>query len=224
MQELSGSPNGFGGDLRFGQTGPGAGLRGADEICRAIAERSMPGAGAKVWRAFLSATTGRPDGGPVNAIERVGLGPWYDRLGRIVAFGTIDLAHNRPAFADPAIVDDLPNESGIPNHIDGAPGCTGDTCPDNHDVLTGTGVDGKLYAHDPRLTCDDWTSAAPSGRPWCGHSWPRIGSGTGWMSAINEGGCAPGVNLYDTGPATPGVLTVGAGGGYGAIYCFALAP
>ena len=35
--------------------GPGAGLRGADIICAEIAERSMPGASAKQWRAFLSA-------------------------------------------------------------------------------------------------------------------------------------------------------------------------
>jgi hypothetical protein len=31
MRELSGNPNGFGGDLRFGQSD---GLSGADEICR----------------------------------------------------------------------------------------------------------------------------------------------------------------------------------------------
>src|SRR5262245_49576984 len=30
MQRLSGSQAGFGGDLRFGEVGPGAGLRGAD--------------------------------------------------------------------------------------------------------------------------------------------------------------------------------------------------
>jgi hypothetical protein len=45
LQELSGSAEGFGGDLRFGETGPGAGLRGADKICATIAEKSMPGAG-----------------------------------------------------------------------------------------------------------------------------------------------------------------------------------
>src|SRR5690242_11683854 len=38
MQALSGSQAGFGGDLRYGETGPGAGLRGADKICAAIAE------------------------------------------------------------------------------------------------------------------------------------------------------------------------------------------
>src|SRR5262245_40454637 len=49
MQRLSGSQAGFGGDLRFGKAD---GLSGADEICRQIAEGSMPGAGAKGWRAF----------------------------------------------------------------------------------------------------------------------------------------------------------------------------
>jgi len=55
LQRLSGSSLGFGGDLRYGETGAGAGLRGADKICTAIAEMSMPGSGAKGWHAFLSA-------------------------------------------------------------------------------------------------------------------------------------------------------------------------
>ena len=38
----------------------------------------MPGAGQKPWRAFLSATAGE-DGKQVNAIDRIGDGPWYDR-------------------------------------------------------------------------------------------------------------------------------------------------
>src|SRR6188768_586329 len=69
LQALSGNPNGFGGDLRFGETGAGAGLRGADKICTAVAARSMPSNG-KVWRAFLSVTDGG-DGKQVNAIDRV---------------------------------------------------------------------------------------------------------------------------------------------------------
>ena len=44
----------------------------------------MKGAGAKEWHAFLSAAKG-PDGNPVNAIDRIGEGPWYDRMGRLVA-------------------------------------------------------------------------------------------------------------------------------------------
>ena len=83
MQALSGSPLGFGGDLRFGEQGPGAGLRGADKICSAVAEMSMPGSAQKQWRAFLSVASDA-DGQPVNAIDRIGEGPWYDRLGRLV--------------------------------------------------------------------------------------------------------------------------------------------
>jgi hypothetical protein len=164
------------------------------------------------------------------------------------------LLNDRPKGADPAIIDDLPNENGIPNHTDGAPGCT-TNCPDNHDVLTGTGPDGKLHSTMTSSTCEDWTSSvgmAPGagggsgmgtggrsgtgtgGRtgggglrgngPWCGHSWPRMNSGVNWMSALAEGGCAPGINLMDSGGNQPGVYTVGTGGGYGAIYCFALTP
>src|SRR5690348_6461058 len=100
MQELSGSQQGFGGDLRFGETGPGAGLRGADKICAAIAEKSMPGAGTKKWRAFLSAVSGE-DGKQVNAIDRIGEGPWYDRVGRLLANNKAELMNDRPSNADP---------------------------------------------------------------------------------------------------------------------------
>ena len=282
MQELSGSPDGFGGDLRFGETGDGAGLRGADKICTTIAEKSRPGNG-KTWRAFLSATQGE-DGEPVHAIERVGEGPWYDRVGRLVAANKTDLAQVRPEGADEAIVDDLPNEDGVPNH---APDPTiGDV--DNHDVLTGTNAQGKLFSDDQASTCDDWTSARPEGKPRCGHSWPRrggpnggmgggggmifrpeggafgqggtfgmmmggpipggggpmmaigggfviggppggptgnTGSGESWMSALDEAGCAPGAFVIEAGPpGANGTKTVGDGGGYGAIYCFALTP
>jgi hypothetical protein len=45
-----------------------------------------------------------------------------------------------------------------------------------------------------------------------------------WMSALDESGCAPGVNLTETGPPNPSHDTVGSGGGYGGFYCFALSP
>lgn len=255
MQRLSGSQSGFGGDLRYGEED---GLRGADKICREIAEGSLAGSGKKQWRAFLSVTKG-PDGSPVHAIDRIGDGPWYDRRGRIVAMSREDLLHDRPVGADPAIVDDLPNEDGVPNHApDG-------TVVDNHDILTGTNDRGQLFAADWGSTCHDWTSAVGSdGRPRVGHSWPRDFSafrpgGTGsmggfpfgdggfmfpeggfppgfdpselsningvnWMSSLNEAGCAPGATLIEMGPPNPNNPTVGSGGGYGGIYCFALEP
>lgn len=227
MRELSKNQNGFGGDLRFGETGANAGLRGADKICTTIAEQSMPGAGAKGWRAFLSATKGGPNDGPVHAIDRIGQGPWYDRLGRLVAQNKADLAQVRPASADPAIKNDLPNEDGVPNHApDGM-------LVDNHHVLTGSSGTGQLYRNDVRVTCNDWTKSAgdTADAPRVGLSWPRGGgrggggaSSASWLSAMDESGCAPGVSIVERGGPVASNPTVGSGGGYGAIYCFALMP
>ncbi|HKU41474.1 MAG TPA: hypothetical protein VJR89_25130 [Polyangiales bacterium] len=147
LQRLSKSPNGFGGDLRYGEAD---GLRGADEICREIAEASLAGSGKKTWRAFLSVTKGA-DGDPVNAIDRVGEGPWYDRQGRLLAQNKTALAMVRPQGADAAIINDFPNEDGIPNHApDGM-------LVDNHDMLTGTNETRKLFSTDWKYTCHDWT-------------------------------------------------------------------
>jgi hypothetical protein len=219
MTELAKNPMGFGGDLRFGKA---TGLEGADEICRQIAEKAMPGAGQKVWRAFLSTTAGGENNGPVHAKDRIGDGPWYDRLERLVAMTKADLLHPRPVGADPAIVNDLPNENGVPNHMDGAPGCTGNMCPDNHQVLTGTNEMGMLKSMDPATTCNDWTNSKAEGMPWCGHSWPRQGSGEDWMSSAADGGCAPCVSLVEMGGVKG--KCVGSAGGYGGFYCFALTP
>jgi hypothetical protein len=211
LVRLSENPDGFGGDLRFGK---GDGLSGADEICRQLAESSMPGNG-KTWRAFLSVTEG-PNGTPVNAIDRVGEGPWYDRVGRIVAMTKEDLLQVRPRGADPAIVDDLPNEDGVPNHDPG----TG--IIDNHNVLTGSTTEGTVDNQGLSATCQDWTSSeSEGGRPRCGVSWPRA-SLLNWISVLNEGGCAPGATPpgAESGPRG----TVGALGGYGGFYCFALTP
>jgi len=239
LQDLSKNSQGFGGDLRFGETGAGSGLRGADKICATIAERSMPGAGAKPWRAFLSAVTGE-DGKQVDAIDRIGNGPWYDRLGRTFALTKDDLLFDRPRNADPAIANDFPNEDGVPNH---APDPTAGAV-DNHDTLTGSGTNGKLYS--ATATCADWTGkTGTEGKPRVGHTWPRGGGGGGmmmpgggdgggmfpgggsganWISALDESGCAPGVSLVEMGGPLPTSNTVGSGGGYGAFYCFSLTP
>jgi hypothetical protein len=50
------------------------------------------------------------------------------------------------------------------------------------------------------------------------------GSGQNWMSVLDEAGCAAGINLIQDGPPKVSIPTVGSGGGYGAIYCFALLP
>lgn len=200
MQREAQSPDGFGGDL--------GGLSGADELCRRIAERALACAGQKQWRAFLSTTT-------EDAIDRVGSGPWYDRTGRLVANTISELANERPVTADPAIIDDLPNEDGVPNHApDG-------TLVDNHDVLTGSDELGRFVAAGG-ATCNDWTSAAAgTPRPRVGHAWPATNIGH-WISAHDASGCLPGISLDAAGSGATG--SVGAMGGYGAIYCLALSP
>lgn len=226
LQDLSGSPDGFGGDLRFGEAGLGAGLRGADKICAAIAERSLPGASAKQWRAFLSVTADE-NGQSVHAIDRIGEGPWYDRLGRLVAPTKADLLNPRPQNGDPTIQNDLPNEDGIPNHQPDP----NQPPVDNHHMITGSNTEGRLYSSS--ATCQDWTTSdgsAANGEPHCGFSWPR-GSGGGfgnngthWISGFDAPGCAAGVEIDQTGPPSPGSIIIGGGGGYGGFYCFALNP
>jgi hypothetical protein len=227
LQRESGSPDGFGGDFK--------GITGADGICQRVAEFVSPCQKSKVWHAFLSTTT-------VNAIDRIGTGPWYDRKGRLLAANITNLLKDRPMGADPAIASDFPNEDGTPNHN---PDGTGQV--DNHETLTGTGLDGKTYTQSTTAggkggstscggdatwsteaaTCWDWTSKEAKGCPRVGHSWPRQGSGVNWVSVWNEGGCAPGGNLTDTGPGgggLDGTRRVGSAGGYGGYYCFAVQP
>jgi hypothetical protein len=92
-------------------------------------------------------------------------------------------------------------------------------------VLTGSTTMGILDSKGMTATCQDWTSsAAGSGfgmGPRCGVSWPRE-SLINWISVLNEGGCAPGTTPPGA-EAGPGG-TVGALGGYGGFYCFALTP
>jgi hypothetical protein len=208
MKRLSKSPNGFGGDLRFGEQ---TGIAGADKICQTLA--SDLGFGNKTWRAFLSVVKG-PDGQPVNAIDRVGAGPWYDRRGRLISMDKAGLtsATGRPA-GDPAAVNDLPDETGQGTKRLG----------DTHDVITGSNMRGQLLSPgNLNNTCMDWTSVAVTrAAVGVGHAWPA-GSGMNWIQAHTEESCAAGVNLVQTGPGNGS--SIGAGGGWGGFYCFALQP
>ena len=173
MRELSGSQDGFGGNL--------GGLSGADGICQKIAVKA--GFGHKTWRAFLSVTKG-PDGKPVNAIDRIGSGPWYDRNGRLVAKDKPGLLKERPE-GDAQIINDLPDEHGRGLKQFG----------DNHDILTGSNAQGRLNSSDPTSTCQDWTSATGPGsekKVMAGHAWPRtLGGRATDGGKLPDGGMGP---------------------------------
>ncbi len=217
LEELSKNKDGFGGDFRFGKTGQGAGLLGADSICSCIAEKSMPGSSVKIWRAFLSVSKDK-DGKQVNAADRIGKGPWYDRTGRLLAPTLTDLLNTRPMNGDVTIKNDLPNEDGVPNHYPNG------VKVDNHHMVTGSNNKGILYS--ATATCNDWTSTTyATGKPQCGFAWPRTTTGTySWITGFSANGCEAGVETIDNGGGVRGTKIIGSGGGYGGFYCFALNP
>lgn len=217
-------------DPLFGHGGNFGGLAGADEICTMLARRASPG-DQKLWRAFLS-TSGFDGGERVDAIDRIGDGPWYDYNGLKLADDVTGLLpegnDGRPRGADAQLADMFTDENGEaiqPN-----------TRVDNHDTLTGSDANGRLFddGEDGRIaTCEDWTSntvRGAEGDPFgqggqvpVGHSWPRSNNnGRHWMSDHTINGCEPGFDTDGGAGAPAGDFRVGAGGGYGAIYCFAL--
>ena len=221
------------------------GLAGADKICQTAAEHVSACQSSKVWHAFLGTTTEDP-------INRVGKGPWYDRNGRLWASNLTNLLGDRPTDADPAIKNDIPNENGsrnqnpdgtgnVDNHeIATGTGSDGKTYKQSQSTGGGfaggaTSCGADIGGSDTswsveRATCWNWTRNTNEGCPRMGRSWcmsasctpAGSGSGTNWMSAWNAVGCAPGGTLSQTGAAPMGSRKIGAAGGYGGFYCFAV--
>lgn len=232
----SGSEQGFGGNL--------GGIAGADALCLRAALSSSECAGTKTWHAFLSTTK-------QDAIDRIGHGPWHDRLGRVFANELADLIADRPSSADPAIINDLPNELGVPNHDPDGAGPV-----DNHQTLTGSGLDGKLYTQPPgsempmmmmggpgpgraggpggfgsSTSCDDtWTPEKATCWDWTvadPSGCPRVGH-----SWPRQGSGVNWISVWNESGCAAGATlsdsispdgkSVGSFGGYGGFYCFAV--
>src|SRR5918995_6479100 len=67
------------------------GLAGADAYCAERAKAAnIPTPQGRTWRAYLSATAqgGQP---AVNARDRIGAGPWYNKNGQLIANNVADL-------------------------------------------------------------------------------------------------------------------------------------
>lgn len=214
---LSGSEDGFGGDLRY--NGAATGLEGADSLCQEMARRVCHG--DKTWKAYLSTSS-------VNAKDRIGSGPWHDWSGKLVANDISGLlGTNRPAggCCDRGVYDELGT------FHDGTTDVNNDGIrDDDHDTMTATNVEGTYNG----FSCDDWTSttAMPPNSGggggfgglrtgiMMGHTWPAQ-SGQSWVTSHAGHACAAGTNFIQNGPGDS--ATVGGGGGYGGFYCFALA-
>ena len=172
------------------------GLAGADQHCQQLA--AAAGAGAKTWRAYLSTNAGA-QGGAVNARDRIGNGPWQNAKGTVVATSVADLHSDNNKVTRANIVD----EKGNPVKL------RGDT-PNMHDMLTGSDLDGKAFAGNLNLTCNNWASST-FGSAMLGHIDRRGGADTVFQRSWNAAHMSRSCTQDD----------LRATGGNGLFYCFA---
>ena len=161
------------------------GLAGADAHCDALA--SAAGSSGKTWRAYLSAhsTVNSP---AVNARDRIGFGPWYNSNG-------VEVASNLNVLHGPS--NNLNKQGSLTENGDEVNG-VGDS-PNQHDILTGSTLDGRTVDDGSNHTCNNWTSNS-EGSAHVGH-FDRVGGGqnpTSWNSAHGSRGCSQ-ADLVGTG-------------------------
>jgi hypothetical protein len=167
------------------------GLAGADAHCQNLAKAA--GAGNRQWRAYLS-TQGS---GAVNAKDRIGAGPWINSKGVQIAANVAELHSDK---------NNLTKETQLTEKGTVVNG-RGDS-PNQHDILTGSNLDGTGFPAGEDHTCSNWTSQ-DAGSAQVGHH-DRQGGGanpTSWNNAHASKGCSQ-ANLVAT-------------GGNGYFYCFA---
>lgn len=170
------------------------GLAGADAHCRRLAEAA--GARGKTWRAYLSAHA-TADSPAVDARDRIGFGPWHNAVG-------VEVARNLNHLHGPH--NNLNKQTALTENGDMVNG-RGDT-PNQHDILTGSSLDGRTVDDGADHTCGNWTNNG-RGSAHVGH-FDRTGGGrnpTSWNSAHGSRGCGQ-ADLVGT-------------GGNGYFYCFA---
>lgn len=179
-------------------TGNGAnlgGLAGADAHCANLAQAA--GSRGKNWRAYLS-VHGTASSPAINARDRIGFGPWYNAEGVEVA-STLNNLHSDYM--------QLGKENSLTENGDVVNGAGDD--PNEHDILTGSSLDGRTIDDGSNHTCNNWTSG-DEGTAQVGH-FDRRGGGqnpNSWNSAHGSAGCS-----------MPDLIRFG-GAGY--FYCFAI--
>jgi len=176
------------------------GLAGADSQCQKLA--TAAGAGGKTWHAYLS--TQAADGKPaVNARDRIGAGPWYNFKGAVVAK---DVASLHGDTLDAARLGNNLSRTTVLTEKGEAIKGAGDK-PNQHDILTGSQLDGTAFTDAADHTCKNYTSSAKEGSVQLGHFDRTGGGNTSWNSAHASKGCSQDA-LIST-------------GGAGLLYCFA---
>lgn len=177
------------------------GLAGADAHCQQLA--AAVGAGNQTWHAFLS-TQARPGQPAVNARDRIGTGPWYNSLRVPIATDISDLMGD--TLEQARVGNNLFKETALDEKGNKIPGVM--EAPNvQHDMLTGSQLDGRAYTDNADHTCNNWTSNG-MGSAQVGHSDRMGGGGTSWVSMHPTRGC--------------GQQDLAATGGAGRFYCFAV--
>jgi hypothetical protein len=168
------------------------GLEGADAYCAKLAEEA--GSTGRTWRAYLSTQVEGQRG--LSARDRIGIGPWYNANGELIATDLDDL-HISPNIVKRTAVDQ--NGALVKGRGDS---------PNEHDILTGTKADGTAYFpwQEGDKTCSNWTSNG-EGSATVGHHDRHGGGNTSWNAAHDSRGCSQ-ENLNSS-------------GGAGLFYCFA---
>jgi hypothetical protein len=176
------------------------GIAGADRICQTLATAA---GSSKTWHAYLSAAAAGGQAA-VNARDRIGAGPWFNAKGARVAQSVADLHGDTLEMArrgNNINKTTALNEKGDP--VNGV----GDT-PNQHDMVTGSQLDGTAFPDAVDHTCGNYTSSATTGVVQLGHHDRTGGGNTSWNSTHPSRGCSQ-ENLVAT-------------GGAGRFYCFAI--
>ena len=181
----------------LGNGGNLGGLEGADAHCQSLAE--TVGAGNRTWRAYLS-TQATADATAVNARDRIGSGPWANVNGLVMATSVENLHYDNSNFNWQYTLDENGNQ--FPSRIDGNPDFS------EHDVLTGTQMDGTAFPAGDDRTCNNWASNS-GGSAMLGHAdrYSFTTPGSSWNQAHPSRSCSQ-----------PDLVATG---GAGLFYCFA---
>ena len=189
------SPSATGGNL--------GGLTGADSKCQT--EAGARGWGSRTWRAYLSIANPTP----VDARSRIGTGPWYNVNRELIATNVEEL-HNTNGI-NPQLL--LTADRLLVSYDGSRPRNERD-----HDILTGSGREGRLYLQDGNpFTCNDWGEITDGSFGWVGHSDDQLT----WNS--NHGTQEQDFNdqnrMVTASCSREGLLNTGS---QGRIYCFAI--
>jgi hypothetical protein len=139
----------------------------------------------------------------INARDRIGNGPWYNVKGVMIAKNLSDLhgdTLDSARFGNGITKTEALTEKG--EVVKGL----GDNV-NQHDMLTGSKLDGTAYSEATDHTCHNWTSSS-DGTAQLGHSDRNGFTSISWNSAHASRNCSQ-----------EGLISTG---GAGMFYCFAI--